>query len=329
MRIIKADAQLIGKDLSHYRLIEKVGRTCYKSENYISEGSDIRLIKSLVNNEHMAMLEHNRVHLFISESFLNNLKVDVREDFTYFNISRSKFTNDFVVSGSFRSFYDLFKRQGKKEVFTSTCLGRLMKHFILKYKEVFGCFDNILVRDFNCLEMIEIEYNQLADFLNPWDISKHMTHTIKFICDRGVSHEFARHEGLDIAMAQESTRYCNYNKDKFGSEITVIKPYLFKDAEDNNDSYPSDVYADWKASCEYAENKYMNLLDLGATPEWARSVLPNSLKTELIITATEDKWQHIVDLRYHGTTGAPHPQIKEVMGIAYDILVKHSDNRIK
>ena len=71
------------------------------------------------------------------------------------------------------------------------------------------------------------------------------------------------------------------------------------------------------------------MLKEGATPEQARSILPNSLKTELIITATEEEWQHIVDLRYHGTTGKPHPQMKEVMDIAYPLLVQSSEGRIK
>ena len=85
----------------------------------------------------------------------------------------------------------------------------------------------------------------------------------------------------------------------------------------------------WKIACDFAESKYFDLLLSGATAQEARNVLPNSLKTELIITATEDEWQHIINLRYHGTTGKPHPQMYEVMEIAYPQLVEKSCGRLK
>lgn len=113
---------------------------------------------------------------------------------------------------------------------------------------------------------------------------------------------------------------CNYSKDKYGNEITVIEPYFF--TED------STKYALWKRACEKMERIYFDLLASGATAQEARSVLPNSLKTQLIITATEEEWQHIVNLRYHGTTGKPHPQMVEVMSHAYNILTHNSKGRI-
>lgn len=150
-------------------------------------------------------------------------------------------------------------------------------------------------------------------------IRKHLVHTIKFTCDRGVSHEFVRHR--PASFAQESTRYCNYSKDRFGNEITVIRPCYW--------SADSMQMGMWKTLCEFSENTYFNLLNNGASPQEARSVLPNSLKTELIITATEEEWQHIINLRYHGTTGKPHPQMYEVMEIAYPQLVEKSYGRLK
>ena len=89
------------------------------------------------------------------------------------------------------------------------------------------------------------------------------------------------------------------------------------------------VYEAWKYSCEVAERKYFELLNYGATPQEARSVLPNSLKTEIIVTANETEWQHIINLRYLGTTGAPHPQMKEVMSLVVGDLNVESEGRLK
>lgn len=131
---------------------------------------------------------------------------------------------------------------------------------------------------------------------------EHESITVKFIVDRGVSHELVRHRLA--SFAQESTRYCNYSQDKFGSKITVIKPYFYKDH--------SEEYDLWKAAVENAEYKYFQLLNAGSTPQEARSVLPNSLKTEVVMTANIREWRHFLKLRAAGVTGKPHPQMLEV-----------------
>lgn len=128
-------------------------------------------------------------------------------------------------------------------------------------------------------------------------VLEHFNITVKFICDRGVSHEIVRHRLA--SYCQESTRYCNYAKDAFGSEITVIRP-SFLDAQG---------FAIWKRSCEAAEIAYFDLLDWGCTPQEARAVLPNSLKTELVMTANLREWRHFFKLR---TSPAAHPQMREV-----------------
>jgi len=107
-------------------------------------------------------------------------------------------------------------------------------------------------------------------------VIEHMNITVRFICDRGVTHELVRHRLA--AYSQESTRYANYSKDRFGNEITVIRPMFW--------SEDSGAFQDWKSAMEYAEKMYMKLLAEGAKPEEARSVLPNSLKTEIIMTAS-------------------------------------------
>lgn len=131
---------------------------------------------------------------------------------------------------------------------------------------------------------------------------EHASMTVKFIVDRGVSHELVRHRLF--SFAQESTRYCNYSNEKFGSEITVIKPYFYQEY--------SEEYDLWKAAMENAEYKYFQLLNAGSTPQEARSVLPNSLKTEVVVTGNMREWRHFFRLRAAGETGAPHPQMAEV-----------------
>lgn len=130
-------------------------------------------------------------------------------------------------------------------------------------------------------------------------VLEHFNITVKFVCDRGVSHEIVRHRMA--SYCQESTRYCNYSKDGFGGEITVIKPcYL----EEN-----SPAYFYWSAACRKAENAYFNILNFGCSPQEARAVLPSSLKTEVVMTANLREWRHFFKLR---TAPAAHPQMREV-----------------
>ena len=122
--------------------------------------------------------------------------------------------------------------------------------------------------------------------------------TVKFTVDRGVSHEMVRHR--IASFAQESTRYCNYGSGKFGNEITVIEPI----------GLTIEQYAIWESICRLCEGYYMSLIEKGLSPQMARSVLPNSLKTEIVITANPREWRHIFKLR---TADAAHPQMREVM----------------
>jgi thymidylate synthase (FAD) len=131
-------------------------------------------------------------------------------------------------------------------------------------------------------------------------VIEHANVTVRFICDRGVTHEIVRHRLA--AYSQESTRYCNYGKDCFGKEITVIKPLFFQEGT------PKFLF--WKTACEAAENNYFFLLAAGATPQEARSVLPNSLKTEIVMTANLREWRHVMSLR---CSAAAHPQMQQLM----------------
>lgn len=131
-------------------------------------------------------------------------------------------------------------------------------------------------------------------------VLEHGAITVRFVVDRGVSHELVRHRLA--SFSQESTRYCNYGKDKFGNEITVIEPCFWQDGMNE--------YFNWKDSCENSETYYFALINKGAKPQEARSVLPNSLKTEVVMTANPREWRHVFKVRCHRDA---HPQMREVM----------------
>ena len=130
-------------------------------------------------------------------------------------------------------------------------------------------------------------------------VLEHASLTVRIICDRGVTHEIVRHR--IASYSQESTRYCNYSGDKFGNEITVIRPFFW-----NDDPAKFEI---WKRAMEAAEKAYNELIAAGATAQEARSVLPNSLKTEIVMTMNLREWRHFLKLR---TAPAAHPQMREV-----------------
>ena len=140
-------------------------------------------------------------------------------------------------------------------------------------------------------------------------VLEHEKLTVKFICDRGVTHEIVRHR--IASYSQESTRYCNYSKDKFGNELTFIRPCFWTD--------DSEEYAVWKQAMEEIEKTYVKLISLGAKPEEARSILPNSLKTEIVCTMNLREWRHFFRLR---TAERAHPQIREISVALLDELKK-------
>ena len=131
---------------------------------------------------------------------------------------------------------------------------------------------------------------------------EHYSFTVKFICDRGVSHELVRHR--IASFAQESSRYCCYAKDKFGKELTFINPCFWEPNSDN--------YARWFHEMNEAEKTYLAMIESGATPEQARDILPMSIKTEIVMTANLREWRHFFKLRAEGVTGKPHPQMLEI-----------------
>ena len=150
-------------------------------------------------------------------------------------------------------------------------------------------------------------------------VIEHAVASLRIVCDRGVSHEIVRHR--IASYSQESTRYCNYTKDKFGKEIAFVRP---ADLEPcivypavRHDCQRCSGYMAWLAAMNEASAQYFRLIELGYSPQIARSVLPNSLKTELVMTANFREWLHFIELR---TSAAAHPQMREIALMVKDIL---------
>ena len=130
-------------------------------------------------------------------------------------------------------------------------------------------------------------------------VIEHISISVRVICDRGVSHEIVRHR--IASYSQESTRYCNYTKDKFNNQLTYINPCFW--------SKEDEKLQIWLNTMEFIEESYFKLISLGATPQEARAILPNSLKTELVMTMNLREWRHFLRMR---TSEAAHPQMQEI-----------------
>lgn len=261
-----------------YKQIERVGRVCYKSEDKITEDSAETFVDRMIKSGHGAMLEHGTVYLKVFNVIENSELIDKYKSNKY----------SVVKEGT----------------------------------EVYNCHGDILYGGCKCITTnyrVLVENGWLDDLkyiCKPTEFHEKRI-TVHFVCDRGVSHEFVRHRVM--SFAQESTRYCNYSKDKFGNELTFIIPCWIKDLEEK--SYlahaeyhhtKEDASKQWYDVCMNSEFVYEDLIRLGWKPQEARAVLPNSLKTELVVTGFTSDWNHFFDLRARGTTGAPHPQAKEL-----------------
>lgn len=307
MKIVNQSAVLLEHNKHPYKFISDVAHTCYKAEPYDEERVDLatNFVKRLVNSKHLAMLEHEYVYFFLDFKAINNFLSNEPKALTYINIGEN------YISGSLRAWIE----------FIPWAIGAVDDEIIRllaeKYPEIIDPQRDIGIMSdkYGTVKMVSRE-----DVIesNPLGIMNLIPHTVRFITNRGVSHELCRHRPMAISM--ESQRYVGYDKDKFGHQIEVITPLI-----DPN----SPAYNDWHYAMLMAETQYMNLRSAGIKPEIARGVLPNDCKTELVVTATESEWQHIINLRYTGTTGTPHPQIKELMGMALPMLQKESNGRLK
>lgn len=278
MDVIEQSAEIIEQKpgiSGLYEHIERVGRTCYKSEDYMKEGSSERFVKQMIKNGHTAMLEHGTVYLYFKH---NPYEYPDKGD--PFDVSLNLTLNPYTQSNH---------NWDTHEVFYTTNL-------------------RVIV------ELLPDRWEQfIAHHMVDYDNRFIKRTTIKCITDRGVSHELVRHRVF--SFAQESQRYCNYNKDKFNKSITFIKPVLEDKSKKSLFHY----------TFKQCENTYFDLLKGGYTPQVARSVLPNSTKTEICMTGFSTQWDRFLDLRYKETTGKVSPQMKD-LSTKINKLINGEDN---
>lgn len=290
MKLIESSVQIIGEK-DPYKMIELAGRTCYKSEDKITEDSAKEFVDRMIKLGHGAMLEHGTIYLTIDG-----------EDPNLSKIQSNPYTKVNLVP---------------YEILTEG-------NYIISYKAYITTNLRVLVennlRELLCYQVEPTEHHEKRI-------------TAKFICDRGVSHEFVRHRVF--SFAQESQRYCNYNKDKFNNELTFIKPtwldiptgdYTYWDGDwcdiDNMKiQLPSDngVADNFLWCLNNAGMQYRLLINKGLKPQESRGVLPNAIKTELVMTGFESDWEGFFRLR---CSGAAHPDAKKLADELYKLIHK-------
>ena len=284
--------------------IEFIARTCYKSEDKITEDSNKAMCKNLYKNKHWAMLEH---FIFIYKinktiNFKSNF-VEILSAEKYIDVTEQIIINErrTILSFNARSLLDLIIKYKDHEQILNDLI-MLIEKIVYDYDcdEIFGNrFKKVDHDNFIKIDDVTI-LTPIEQFIHGW-------HSIKFVCDRGISHEIVRHRVA--SFAQESTRYCNYSKDKYGKEITVIKPFYFNDGP-NASTNEIAAYGVWEIAMRESEKAYFEMLDLGYSAQEARIVLPTNLKTELIMTAKNYEWNHFFELR---ADKPAHPQMKELV----------------
>lgn len=295
MQAIKPFAEIMNPDIDVLKKIELVGRTCYKSTDKITDDSAEKFVSSLIKRGHEAMLEHASFCFEIDFGLYSYIRscIKLLSDWHGFN-SYIRFTDEkrILMSGNVRAWRDFF-RHVKKLRGIPSCFKQFIRENSILFPEFNDeVFDEVHDDPIYPVNRLETE----LEFLTHCDM------TVRFVVDRGISHEIVRHR--PASFAQESTRYCNYGKDKFGNQITFIIPEFFK--------YGSEEWYMWKNAMEDCEYMYLDMISRGVTPEKARTVLPNSLKTELIMTTNCVEWKHFFELRACNKTGKAHPQMLEV-----------------
>lgn len=302
MKLIESSVQII-EEKDPYKMIELAGRTCYKSEDKITENSAKEFVDRMIKLGHGAMLEHGTIYLNVPEQTYTET---LEDGFGKFNNPNNGLVdryrkNKYSKVNSVAADEELRKKYPKVRPF------KLTHHYITT----------------NLRVIIENGWEKDLE----WQCEPTEHHekriTAKFICDRGVSHEFVRHRVF--SFAQESQRYCNYSKDKFNNELTFIKPtwlniptgdYTYWDGDwcdiDNMKiQLPSDngIADNFLWCLNNAGMQYRLLINKGLKPQEARAILPNATKTELVMTGFESDWEHFFELR---CSGAAHPDAKKL-----------------
>lgn len=335
MQIIKPSYQIINEPVATKK-IERIARVCYKSEDKIGEGTDVKMIKDLMKRQHTAMLEHATFAISMDAAMFTILKEvvtnittilyeenprDLERNYLRYSAYLGEYEEElddfkplrYIVSGNIRAWVNAMDLLVENIGFV---FPKMMQDVLIQISpDIFGSYEYEAEYEDPAKIGYEPKFELITDYttLREEERMIHEDITILFTVDRGVTHELVRHR--ECSFAQESTRYCNYSLDKYGDEITVIEPCFFArpDGVDLPTEDWAEKYGAWRAACEEAEKAYFRLLDAKATPQQARDVLPTSTKSDIVMTANLREWRHIFNLRACDSTGPAHPQMKEVM----------------
>lgn len=289
MTIVKPNVEML-KEKDPFKKIETIGRVCYKSEDKIADGTDKKFVANIIKSQHHAMLEHVA---FVFEVDMATYIASMACKFL--NSTRNQECERMLVSGNLRA----VRESG---------IQALINAVYVKYPELVEDIRNEEVSSKGSATIVDFEKIDNKDID---EIYSHRYTTMKFVTDRGVSHELVRHRRF--SFAQESTRYVNYSKDRFGGgDIKFVEPAGYS-------SWPQERKDTFEHFLSVAEKTYNTLVSSGATAQEARAVLPNAVKTEIFVTGDGYEWDHFFKLRSLGVTGAPHPDMKIVADKALEL----------
>lgn len=298
MELIHSSVHILDYDKDPLKFIEKVARTCYKSEDKINDVSAYTFVKKLYNNGHYAMLEFY--------PFYFKMQKELANDYIKYN-SFPHINGDFMIYHSIRHPFVDVSCNLRTAILLSKEDSHISTEIVAEYPQLYFLFPK------------GRKYDKLCTLVKRENVHLSLRYyTARFICDRGVSHELVRHR--KCSFAQESTRYCNYSKqdhikfiipsflDLFETTYNNVADYLDK----NNMSADSDntIAGRFAFSLLQAEKTYFHLISAGCSPQQARAILPNALKTEIIVQAKLSEWKHIFKLRL--ASGA-HPDMIAVI----------------
>jgi thymidylate synthase (FAD) len=293
MRVVPASFEIL-EDLDKQSLITRIeacGRVCYKSEDKISQDSALPFVKAIIRHGHNSVMEMGVLTLKIvaGPQDITDLFCTVPK---YLFLDRM--TDHLLVTGSVRAFRELIMVHGNGRI--ATAIGDFLQaRHPLMFDDLISAYAAGTAADVR-VEKVQLEE---VDRFEKKLLARHRHIAVKFTVNRAVTHEIVRHR--PCSYLQESQRYCRYDGDKFGSQVTFIKPLFF--AEDSNE------YRLWEQAMTETEQLYLELLKT-SSPQAARTVLPNSCKTELIAYCNLVEWHHIFRLR---TSKAAEPSMREVM----------------
>lgn len=287
--------------------IEKVARTCYKSDYMMNPNLDrnIKFIYGLFKRQHLSVFEHADFLFLVDKKYWDSIIAEHPEIYKFVDVCLHEDNRkDCILSVrvnmrvliEYKEVLCKFNYallDSSVDVWTHTGYGNVVNYIFEPVHSLRNKEDNTLVtlvRDNFVLERIKSAHPNLDSI------------TYTFITDRGVTHELVRHRLC--SFAQESTRYVNYAN---GEKVNFIIPSTLESwSKDSAETFVNDVLG--------AIESYSVLIDEGKlTPQQARAVLPNCIKTEIVVTATREEWTHIINLRVHGSTGTPHPDIKALL----------------